>query len=186
MNAIRKSNDRVRSLDAFWDTQIQSKIWLIKKLKRYVSTQSTIEIHGGWVGLLASLLFQSKIKISNIVNIDIDPSCELIANEINNKEIDENKFKHITLDMVEYKSTSDIIINTSCEHVTQETYNHWLNNINFNQLVVLQSNNFEISEHIRVSKNLNEFIAQSKLSNILYKGTLKLPMYRRFMLIGYR
>ena len=52
-------------------------------------------------------------------------------------------------------------------------------------IVVLQSNNYNIAEHVRISNNLEEFKQQSGLNYILYSGELDLPLYKRFMIIGY-
>lgn len=186
MNAIRKSKDPLRTLESFWDTQIESKLWLIKNLKKHIHGPILVEIHGGWTGVLASFLFQSKLDIKKIYNIDIDPSCKLIAEEINMQEFYDNKFEHVVRDMVEYSSTSDVVINCSCEHISGDVYNKWLCKLNTNQLIVLQSNNFDIPEHIRLAKNLSDFKRQSNLSRVVFSGTLRLPMYNRFMLIGYK
>ena len=52
--------------------------------------------------------------------------------------------------MCEYTTmTADVVINTSCEHITQEQYEQWLNNQPDDALFVLQSNNyFTHDEHI--------------------------------------
>jgi hypothetical protein len=86
--------------------------------------------------------------------------------------------------MCAIRSDADIIINTSCEHITQDQYDLWLSGMPHDSLIVLQSNNYEIPEHIRIANNLEEFKLQSGLDNILYAGELKLPLYTRFMIIG--
>lgn len=190
MDAIRDSNNKDRTLESFWKGQVKSKIWLIDKLAPYVKLkENNIIIHGGWNGVLASLLFQSHIKIKNIVSIDIDSECEQIANTINRIEQIENRFKAITCDMVDYRYSfcpnPDIVINTSCEHISQQTYDKWLSNIPKDSIIVLQSNNyFDLEEHIRCASTLDEFIQQSNL-NILESNVLELPKYNRFMIIGY-
>lgn len=187
MDAIRNSNDRYRTLESFWKGQVHSKIWLIDNLMTWVpSYPKKIVIHGGWNGLLASLLFQSGISVDTIVSIDIDPECEEIANTMNKIEQMSGKFKAITCNMVEYdyEFFPDIVINTSCEHITQETYKQWLKKIPSGSLVVLQSNDyFELEEHIRCSEDLKDFKDQSNLK-ILSEAQLELPKYNRFMLIG--
>jgi hypothetical protein len=50
-------------------------------------------------------------------------------------------------------------------------------------LFVLQSNNYDIPEHVRISKDLEEFKDQCGI-NVLWAGELKLPLYNRFMIIG--
>lgn len=185
--AIRKSKDPMRTMDAFWRGQILSKEWLINELKQqkhHVKLWPTIDIHGGWVGTLSSMLFQSGMYIKHINSIDIDPECEDIARSMNQLELEEGKFRAITSDMCSYNSTGDIIINTSCEHINQEQYETWLSNLPKDSLLVLQSNNYKIPEHVRTAENLEDFKNQSRLQTILFEGELELPLYKRFMIIG--
>jgi hypothetical protein len=187
MQAIRQSENPMRTMDAFWRGQIKSKEWLIEELqkqKKHYKNWPSIDIHGGWVGTLASMLFQSNMYISSIRSIDIDPECEKIALTMNQMEMEAGKFRAITADMCTVRSDADVIINTSCEHITQDLYNLWLSGMPYNSLIVLQSNNYEIPEHVRIATSLEEFKEQSGLQNILYAGELDLPLYKRFMIIG--
>ena len=59
----------------------------------------------------------------------------------------------------------------------------WLSNIPTESLIVLQSNNYEIDEHVRPAISLEEFRKQSKI-NELWSGSLKTQMYDRWMIIG--
>jgi hypothetical protein len=189
MDAIRNSDDRYRTLESFWKGQIKSKIWLIDRLTPHVlAMDNKIVIHGGWNGVLASLLFQTNIKISNLVSIDIDPVCEKIASTMNKIEEMEGKFTAVTDDMSVYRYNfhPTVVINTSCEHLTQEKYDQWLYNVPSGSLIVLQSNDyFDLEEHVRCAKDKEEFIEQSKIK-ILSSHTLELPKYNRFMLMGYK
>lgn len=189
MQAIRNSENPMRTMDAFWSGQLKSKEWLIDSLefviRPYINKDPlSIDIHGGWVGVLASMLFQSNLHISNIRSIDIDHTCESIANTMNQLEYHSNRFRAVTYDMVNIRSDADIVINTSCEHVTQDDYDMWLTGLRQDSLLVLQSNNYLIPEHIRTADSLEEFKQQSQLSKILYSGQIKLPLYTRYMLIG--
>lgn len=187
MQAIRQSNNPMRTMDAFWSGQLRSKEWLIDCLDEHVHFGSSIDIHGGWVGVLASMLFQSSIPITTIRSVDIDPHCKHIADEMNRIELNQGRFRSVIHNMCDIRSDSDIVINTSCEHITQDQYDIWLSGLRHNSLIVLQSNNYYIpDEHIRPAKSLEHFIEQSSLSNILYKGELQLPMYTRYMIIGYQ
>lgn len=189
MCAIRDSANPIRTLDAFWRGQMVSKEWLIESLKTVIDnntrfqSQITVDIHGGWVGTLASMLFQSGLPIKFLQSIDIDPVVQPIASNMNKKEEMEGRFKSVYADMCDFKSTADIIINTSCEHITQEQYDQWLSNLPDDSLIVLQSNNYMIDEHIRIAKNLDEFKNQSHLK-IIWADELELPLYKRFMIIG--
>lgn len=183
MCAIRESKDPVRTLDAFWRGQLQSKEWLIDNLDEYVHMGCSIDIHGGWVGVLASMIFQSNIPVTTIRSIDIDPSCEPIATMMNKGEEMAGKFRAITSDMCSIRSDADVIINTSCEHITQDQYDLWLSGMPHNSLLVLQSNNYNILEHVRIAHDLEEFKQQCCI-NVLWAGELELPLYTRFMIIG--
>ena len=188
MQAIRNSETPMRTMDAFWSGQLKSKEWLIDNLdfvvRPYINkTELSVDIHGGWVGVLASMLFQSNLNISTIRSIDIDPTCEPIAVMMNKGEEIQGRFKAITGDMCTVRSDSDIIINTSCEHITQDQYDIWLSGLPHNSLLVLQSNNYNIEEHVRTADSLEHFKEQSNIK-ILWQGKLELPLYTRYMIIG--
>jgi len=186
MQAIRQSPEPMRTMEAFWSGQLKSKEWLIESLTNFSSIKNnpvSIDIHGGWVGVLASMLFQSYIPVKNIRSIDIDPTCESIAVMMNKGEEMQGRFRAVTADMCAIRSDSDIIINTSCEHITQDQYDLWLSGHPHNSLLVLQSNNYNIPEHVRIAKDLKEFEEQCGIT-ILWAGELELPLYKRFMIIG--
>jgi hypothetical protein len=170
-------------MDAFWSGQLKSKEWLIDCLDEHVHFASSIDIHGGWVGVLASMIFQSNIPVTTIRSIDIDPLCESIATMMNKIEEMDGRFKAVTGDMCKVPVTGDIVINTSCEHITQGQYETWLDRLPKNSIIVLQSNDYAILEHIRIAKNLEEFKTQSHLTE-LWSGSLKTQLYTRWMIIG--
>lgn len=183
MDAIRNSEDPKRTLESFWKGQIRSKEWLIQNLRPHIKKVITVDICGGWNGVLASMLFQSDIPCRGIRSIDIDPSCEETANTMNKLEHMVGKFQAVTSDMCDLTYNADVVINTSCEHITQEQYNRWLSNISTQSLIVVQSNNYDIPEHIRTADSLKTFEQQSNLK-ILWSGEYELPLYKRFMIIG--
>jgi len=191
MQAIRESKDHMRTLDAFWRGQLRSKEWLVDTLVYHIYPERnkvldfpvSVDVHGGWVGVLSSMLFQSAIPIKTIRSIDIDPSCESIATMMNKKEEIEGRFRAVTADMCAIRSDADIIINTSCEHITQDQYDLWLSGHPQDSLLVLQSNNYDIPEHIRIAKDLENFKQQCGI-NVLWARELELPLYKRFMVIG--
>ena len=183
MNAIRQSPDPMRTIDAFWQGQMRSKEWLIDCLGRHIHRSVRIDIHGGWVGVLASMLFQSDIPTHYICSVDLDPTCEPIATMMNKIEEQDGKFRAITSNMCSVPVHGDVIINTSCEHITQEQYETWLSRMPKDSLLVLQSNNYKIDEHVRIANNLSEFENQSHL-NVIWSGEIQLQLYKRFMIIG--
>ena len=67
MDAIRNSKDKLRTLESFWKGQVNSKVWLIEHLQKILNAQqskTTVVIHGGWNGVLSSLLFNSNINVN--------------------------------------------------------------------------------------------------------------------------
>lgn len=183
MDAIRSSNDPYRTLESFWKGQLRSKHWLIKELTPFIDKPVSLDIHGGWNGVLASMLFQSTIPVKTIRSIDIDPTCEETARTMNKIEEIAGKFSAVTADMCVIISDADVVINTSCEHITQNEYDLWLSRLPHNSLIVLQSNDYEISEHVRICGGLAEFIKQSNIE-VVYSGEFELPLYTRYMIIG--
>jgi|TARA_B100001093_G_C26714998_1_gene965237 hypothetical protein len=187
MDAIRNSEDKERTLESFWDGQIKSKLWLIEALEKHKSIRNAeFVIHGGWNGVLACMMFNSELGCKHITSIDIDPKCKEIASTMNKRYEMEGKFESVTADMCEYEYTREpyFVINTSCEHITQEQYNTWLDKVPDGAQIILQSNNyFELDEHVNCSKDLKEFEWKSKL-NVSEKAELELPKYTRYMLVG--
>lgn len=185
MDAIRNSDDRYRTLESFWKGQVHSKVWLLDELSLYINNNVFVDIYGGWNGVLASLMFQSGVgyKYKYIRSIDIDPKCEPIANTVNKIEEMNNRFRAVTGDMLTIRSDANIIINTSCEHISQHDYDLWLSGLPHNSLIVLQSNNYKIDEHIRTADNIDHFIEQSQLK-VLTKATKSFEKYDRYLIIG--
>ena len=77
------------------------------------------------------------------------------------------------------------VINTSCEHI--ENFDAWWEKIPAGMLVILQNNDFV--EHdddsvVNTITNVDEFAEKLKLSRTIFKGTLALEKYNRFMIIG--
>ena len=186
MDAIRDSEDRYRTLESFWKGQIKSKTWLTEALEQMrLYGDQNIAIYGGWYGVLASLLFNSKLGVNLITSIDIDPECKPIATTMNKRYEMDGRFHAVTADMETYTcADATIAINTSCEHITQEKYNSWLEQQPNEAIIVLQSNDyFEHEEHIRCATDLDDFKRMSDL-DLMWAGEMELPKYKRFMLIG--
>lgn len=186
MDAIRNSDDRYRTLESFWKGQVNSKIWLIENLSKFVKKDDVhIVIHGGWNGVLASLLFNSDLDIAHITSVDVDPACKETATTVNKRQEIEGRFTAVTADMCEYTYDADIVINTSVEHITSAQYRQWLKNVPSDALIITQSNDyFELDEHINCHNSLEDFVGSSLINTIYMANSLKLPKYTRFMLIG--
>lgn len=190
MNVLRSSNaaTQYRILENFWESQIKSKAWLISELKNIVGAElnENVYIFGGWFGMLGTLLLHN-LNCKNVYSVDIDAECLNIGKHLNPKNI----FLTESMNTFLYDNNPSIVINTSTEHVSQEIYDAWYNNIPSESLIVLQGNSFfESSEHIRCCENLEHFKQLNPLEQYLYTGELTCPgpngNYTRFMTIGYK
>lgn len=199
-------NETIIDEDCFARGQLQSKFWLVQELRKVTPDIGTVFLCAGWYATLATMLFESNLRINKIRSFDIDESTVDIA-EVFNKPwfVDQWKFKALVSDIhdinydthtwqywsnannrMSYPITDkpDTIINTSCEHI--ENFTEWFTKIPKGKLVVLQSNNFfEIDEHVNCVNDLDEFASQAPLTTVLYEGKLPLEKYTRFMRIGY-
>jgi hypothetical protein len=190
-NMIRDlpDSERTRALDAFWDGQLNSKTWLSNTLNRYYGNNvpSNIHIFGGWLGVQASVLFQnSNFTINRIYNIDIDPWCKPNSEKLNKYNALKGRYVAETNDMSTYQYTdnTDIIINTSTEHVNQEIYDRWYDNIPKHSTVVVQGNDFfSCDEHVRCSIDLDDFMEMNHVTAPIFADKFKTSMYNRFMCI---
>lgn len=176
--------------DAFSSGQIGSKIWLCEQIENLFDKIDTVWIYGGWYGISAFLLLsRNNIEVGNIRSLDVDPSCQPVADMINENWVMDNwRFKAFTEDCNQIAITDtvpDLIINTSTEHFTERT---WWNNIPEGVTVALQGNNMPHDDHHVHTDNLDEFIKQFPLTTVLYQGekTFNYPSwsFTRFMLIG--
>ena len=193
-------------LNSIGERQQISKDWLVENLNNYkhnfrnkIKNDSvSITILCSWYGLLAYKLIEKfKIKkIDRIHCVDFDPLSKRVSQKLFRKVDNENlknglltQVKHWESDIKQVDEKvleSEIIINTSCEHLNQQTIYKNLDKIKSGTLIVLQSNNYhKIPEHINTVNNLNEFVSQyqSRLINIdmFEKDFLA---YKRFMIIG--
>jgi hypothetical protein len=177
----------------------------VHELKKCNVDLGTVFLCAGWYATLATMLFESNIKLDNVRSFDVDPSCVDIA-EVFNKPwfVDQWRFKGITQDIMDINynehtwqywsnannrmsypitDSPNTIINTSCEHI--ENFTEWYAKIPDGKLVILQSNNFfEVDEHVNCSIDLDDFSRQTPLNSVLYSDSLQLEKYTRYMRIG--
>jgi hypothetical protein len=174
--------------DAFSNGQIDSKLWLCRELENLYWDSKLTRIYAGWYGITGFLLLsREKFMVNRIESYDIDPSCESIADMINeNWVIKEWQFKAYTKDCNEVLSGNpDLIINTSTEHFDSM---NWFNNISAGTRVILQGNDMPHDDHVVHSATLDDFIDHYPLSSISYHGSLDFvypeSQFTRYMIIG--
>lgn len=198
------------NVDFMTSGQLKSKLWLIEELNKFSFFDPvTIFVMAGWYGMLPYMLFRhnwDNFNIEKIRSFDVDPECQPIADLLNDKYINGWKFKASTADInrlywdkegfCTYQTNKpdnttqklydkpDIIINTSCEHI--DHFQFWLGGLPKDTLLVLQSNDLEIDEHINRATSICEFEDQTNLSKVYFSGKLTLSEagYTRYMIIG--
>jgi hypothetical protein len=167
--------------DMFSSGQIRSKEWAINELMKIDEMQGvhSASIMGCWFGTLGLMLKRQFPKVF-LELIDIDPRCE----KFNEKIFYDVPYTYLhTCDMYDWQGKEDLVINTSCEHI--DDLQDWLL-FTEDSMVLLQSNNyFEGNGHISCSKSLEEFEDRADLKHVFYRGELVMPMYTRYMIIGY-
>ena len=180
--------------DAFSAGQIDSKIWAAEQLELVVKKLNTgplrMYVLGGWYSLLHFILSVRKnIDIEYCRSVDLDPIVSYNANKINNAwEIKDWKFRAYPFDAnnVNYAQEEiNCIINTSTEHFDDD---NWFKNIDKDALVLLQSNDLVIDDHVSRPESLEQFINAYPLTKLEFSGTMNFQFknmsYNRHMIIG--
>lgn len=162
------------------NNQEKSKNWLVSESEKYFDffDNPKICVAAGWYGHLADKLRQYTDK--KVLSFDKDPKTKFVGNKLYN----DVWFKVSSIEEFEFKDF-DIVVCTSCEHLKQEVIDNMISKCKNGSLVILQSNNFlEIEDHINCHDNVNNFEKTLKLEKVLYKGTLSLDKFDRYMIIG--
>ena len=172
-NTITKTTLR----DAFHYNQVLSKAWLLEEFLRYeIKKDASILVIGSWIGFTTFSLVKN--GYTNIKEIDMDPVMAYLSGKVNYKL---NNFHYLgDVNLLSNINTFDIIINTSCEHIAD---NSWFGRIKNDAMIFLQSNNFNCPDHVNICKDLTEMITKYPMT-LIYQDTLVLNVLNRFMLIG--
>jgi 2-polyprenyl-3-methyl-5-hydroxy-6-metoxy-1,4-benzoquinol methylase len=185
MNEARNNDDL---LDSFSPNQFKSKENLINHIKKLniLNSKSEIVIFGCWYGSILIPAFYNEVK--RITAIDIDDNVIGIAKNRIFKNYD--KIDFIVNDAFVWANKSsrikstNLIINTSCEHMQPMKNLPILNNIN--SYFAFQSNNmFDIETHTNCVNNIEEFKKQlPHKAKILIEDQIEEDRGIRFTLIG--
>jgi hypothetical protein len=183
---------------AFSKGQLASKSWLLENLYWHREIENpTVAILGSWIGTLVEPLHKH-LHIDRIYGIDTDAEAIEKSEKLNQKFVqDEWKYKGVVHDVnmldcsnMEFETGGELIqikpdwiINTSCEHMNTG----WFDTVDKDQLIIMQTNDSpDFEGHINPVASLKDMESMYPLSNSLYSGQLKTPVYTRFMQIGYK
>ena len=187
----RKSEPSISQqlLDALSYTQFESKFKLIGYLynTNILTKDTNITVLGCWFNIILASLLHKDVKV--ITGYDMDDSVIRVAKRLFKNYDNVNFF---TMDVFknfkDIMSKSNLIINTSCEHMAPMNSWPWWDKIKENTYVALQSHNIKnINGHINCVDSLKEFKNQMpKQLKIIYSDTLneKERDGKRFTIIG--
>lgn len=182
-----------RWIESVSPNQIESKSWLCDNLRNCKIPKNdngkvNIEIVGGWFGFPLIENLNNSMDFINKINLyDLDPIACRIARKY--KEVFNFKFD-IIIHERDYFDQKDmrrahIVINTSSEHMPSiEPLKEYLISPS-NSLMILQSNNMvDEPDHVNCVESVDELVKKSGIKNVMYKGSLPLGNYNRFMVMG--
>lgn len=187
MEGVRKDPDMI---NAFWPSQINSKIWLTQWVKSYLPGARRVIIFGCWYGVLADIL-KEKLPELEIICVDKDP----VPIQWTKTKYESHQVK---MEDYTYYYPVSIVINTSTEHMTQEDYDKWYENIPSQTYFVIQGNNdFAEPDHRRACETLENFNEINHVTNCLHSDEIsyegpwdkvdnKPTYFKRFMSIGFK
>ena len=164
--------------DAFRIKQVTGKQWLLNHFGALVHNKnSKILVIGSWLGFTSLCLH--KLGYSNVTEVDPDGRLEDFSKHLNRFN---PEFTHITADVNDIDiSIYDTIINTSCEHISDNT---WFKRIKPDTMIFLHSNNLKgYDDHVNTCENVFEMASKYPM-NIIFQGELDFDQWKRFMLIG--
>jgi len=184
-NIMAEARHNSDLLDSYSPNQFKSKEVLINHINHLniLNKKSEIVLIGSWYG---SILIPAFKQVKRITAIDLDKNIISIAKNrlfSHYKNVD-----FISKDVFDWLPDSsrikktDLIINTSCEHMRSMKEL----DLNTNAYFAFQSNNmFDIPTHINCVHNIEEFKEQMPSNaKILIEDHIKDDRGTRFLLIG--
>jgi hypothetical protein len=169
-------------IESLRPNQIKCKKWLVEEIANINMNWNKVLVLGSWNGILLYELLQEYCNVNWIDFVDIDPKCHRdrdIYFKVNNIPMN---YSSIEMDATEFSDheSYDLIINTSCEHMKDIP-------AVYGPTYALQSNNYTAikDQHINCVDSEKLLANKNKITNRLFEGSLKMPNYKRFMVIGY-
>tara|TARA_X000001036_G_C20637856_1_gene789884 strand:- start:280 stop:864 length:585 start_codon:yes stop_codon:yes gene_type:complete len=182
MEEVRENKDL---LDSFSPNQFKSKLKLINHIKdlNILNKNSEIVIFGSWYGSILIPAFYNDVK--QITAIDIDPK---VISKAKYKIFKDYNVDFISKDVFDWAPDSsrikktDLIINTSCEHMRPMKELK----LDTKSYFAFQSNNMlSIEGHINCVYDLDDFKRQlPDNAKVLIEDKIKDERGTRFLLIG--
>jgi len=178
--------------------------WIIQNIVRVYGQKylGTVYILGGGIGVLGAMLLDTKLRIENIRNLDINGTCKFIADEMMKDEVLDNwKFKATTQDLFkvnyqtnrvevelpdgtiskEFSEVPALVINTNCSHLNNMENDWYEKMIPKTRKMVLVGETGNVPHSYPNQKTFN---AAYPMSFEQYNGVLTVDDKQYFMKIG--
>lgn len=167
--------------DAFHSNQIVSKNCAITAFRSLPDVNRNVLYIGSWIGFLTHYICDNYPRCT-VTELDIDVRCKLISQRFNSQFTNYITSYTSDVECFGYLNNYDTVINLSCEHIAS----NWIDKLQKGTTVVLQTNNFEIPEHVNTCETLDEMREKYQLSETYYAEATVLNAYTRFTLADKR
>ena len=179
---IYRVKDLIHSLD---DNHWKSKEWLADAIASVYGKWDggKFVVLGGWYGLGAYCLRKMFPEDTfHIVSVDMDPICAKVGWEL----FKDYNIEFITADAFEYDTKdADVIVNTSCEHMSQEMVNSLIKKKGKWTWCAFQSCDLVHPSHVNTQADEISFRdSMQGLTDVRYIGQLPNSGFKRYMVIG--
>jgi hypothetical protein len=163
--------------DSLSSGQVASKMKIIEACKKNDLKSELAVFVGHWHGLLP-LMMKNENIISQAIGVEKSELWSDFSNYLNR----EWNWKSYHQDIQEYiyPIHTDLVVNTSCEHMTDE----WLAGVPKGCRVLLQSTNYEHPEHMNRKESLSDFKKSLSDLDIQFEDSLDCDVYLRFTVFG--
>jgi hypothetical protein len=143
------------------------------------TTHKNVLYIGSWFGVLTRFLCDQYPNF-DFSQLDYDSRLETVSkrfllNVANHKN-------YFICDALTFDKFSEFttVINLSTEHMNDS----WFDLLPTGTEVVMQSNNFNIHDHVNLCHNMDEMKKRFPLDTIYYENSIELNVYTRFTLVG--
>jgi hypothetical protein len=167
--------------DSLSRTQFVSKKWLIDCLadQRYKQNPSVLVL-GGWYGSYLVPMLNEIIQPSKIYFNDINERFLEVAKKLHRQP--NISFHHFDATVPYKHFNADIVINTSCEHMSD--YTEMLKEGSQCLYVLQTCDNKNDPGHTNISTSTDKFLKKLNLSRVSFAARRNLGHKNRYMVIG--
>lgn len=160
---------------SFSENQVISKSELCDFISEH-EQPTTVDFLGGWYCTLPPIMLPNY----HITSVDVDPSCQEVWLH--------DSVTYVTKDVKDYRPESQVVVNTSFEHMQDEIHESIFSKLSCAQSVYLTSNDmYDTVGHVNCHKSMAEFIKHVSRW-ISVEGSKEVETtkgHKRFMLRGF-